>query len=97
MTPDPEPGERKLSPEERRQAFDQMIADFMNADPPRYEVTMSDLVDAWDSKVGPSQANQRPFLHDRINARIDSGQIERVDGGRGRYRLLALAEIGHSA
>lgn len=97
MTPEPQPGERKLTPDQRREAFADMLAEFMRADPPAYEVAMSDLVDAWDAKVGPSQASQRPFLHEQINARIELGQMERVEGGRGRYRLLALADVGHSA
>lgn len=95
LSPEPQPGERKLTPDQRRVAFAEMIGQLM--EDKRTDVTMSELVDEWDSKVGPSQANQRPFLHEQLNVWIDLGQIERVAEGRGRYRLLAAATVGAHA
>lgn len=94
MRPEPRPGERQLSPEERRTEFAAMLEQF--ASEGRYEVGIADLFDAWEERVGPSQANQSPFLYARINERIEQGQMERLDTGRGRYRIVALADVGHA-
>jgi hypothetical protein len=90
MRPEPD-GRPKLSPEERRAAFAGMLSALMDAG--HTDLSMSDLVDAWYGQVGEVQGNQRPFLTDQLNERIEQGQVERV--GRGRYRLVALAEIAH--
>jgi hypothetical protein len=92
MNPGPD-GRPALSPELRRAEFAGMLEEFM--DTGRFEFNTDELVEAWEVRIGPVQANQRPFLHDQLNDRIEHGQVERL--GRGRYRLVALAEVGNSA
>lgn len=91
----PADGSPPLTPDERMDAFRGLLVGFMERG--QDEVQMADLVDEWDRTVGPFRANQRPHLHNMINALIELGQVERCESGRGRYRLclLVAARNGH--
>lgn len=93
MNPEPD-GRPALSPELRRAEFAGMLADLMDAGRGTGPdgISTDEIVAAWYERVGEVQGNQRPFLHEQLNDRIEQGQVERL--GRGRYRLVALAEIG---
>jgi hypothetical protein len=81
-------GRPSLSPDQRWSQFRRLLAEFM--DRGQTEVRMGDLVEAWLEQLGPFRANQRPHLHNMLNDLIEQGQVERVEGGGGRYRLLML-------
>lgn len=84
----PDDGRPSLSPDQRRTEFLRLLGEFM--DRGQTEVQMADLVEAWQGQLGPFRANQRPHLHNLLNDLIEAGQVERIEGGGGRYRLLLL-------
>lgn len=92
LTPPPD-GRPAMSREGKVTAFHRLLADLMAGG--QDEVRMADLVSLWERVVGPTQASQRPFLHALLNELIDLGQVERVEGGRGRYRLRMLVTTGN--
>lgn len=85
-------GKPSLSPADREREFRRMLAEL--ADAGRMEFRMADLVDAWSDQLGPFRANQRPHLHNMLNPLIEAGQVERVEGGGGRYRMVMLVTAG---
>jgi hypothetical protein len=92
LTPPPD-GRPALSREEKVTAFHQLLGDLMAGG--QDEVRMADLVSLWERVVGQTQASQRPFLHALLNDLIELGQVERVEGGRGKYRLRMLVTTGN--
>lgn len=85
MTPESRPGDRTLTVEERRQAFAGLLADWVTAG--RSQFKMAELVEAWNDRVGPVQASQRPWLTERLNDLIDNGALDRHQEGRGVYLI----------
>jgi hypothetical protein len=87
-------GRPSLTREAKERVFDELLAGFLAAG--RAEVRMGELVDAWVERTGQAPSKGRPFLHEMLGQRIDQGQVERAEEGRGVYRLrLLVTPNGH--
>jgi hypothetical protein len=90
LEPEPMPGDREWTPDEKRAEFGRMLIALMDAG--RAELSMDDLRDEWVKRLGEVQTFKRAFLYELIGERIEQGQMERA--GRGKYRLLTLVSTG---
>jgi hypothetical protein len=88
-------GRPALTRETKERVFDELLAGFLAAG--RAEVRMAEFVEAWFERTGQPASKGRPFLHEMLGQRIDQGQVERAEEGRGVYRLqmLVTAPNGH--
>lgn len=90
----PDDGQPPLSREQKEAVFEQILLGF--AERQQIEVRMGELVDAWQTRTGQPPSKGRPRIHEMLGRRIEQGQIERAEGGRGVYRLhMLVAPNGH--
>ncbi len=96
LSPEPVPGAREWSPEEKEVEFGAMLVD-LATDKPGALWTFGELYELWLERLGSeAEAYKKHRLHDLLTEWIDErGQMERVK--RGRYRILTLAQVGASA
>lgn len=81
-----------LSRSDKERIFEQMLAQMAAAG--KVEVRMQELVDLWFSTTKQPPNRGRPFLHEMLGRKVDQGQVERVEGGQGRYRIVQLVSSG---
>jgi hypothetical protein len=77
-----------LDREAKERIFEEILTGFMVRQ--QTEVRTGELVEAWRERTGQAPNKGRPFLHEMLRRRIDQGQVERLDDGRGAYRLNVL-------
>jgi hypothetical protein len=89
-------GRPPLSRDDKERIFEEILLGF--AERQQDEVRMAELVEAWSARTGQPSSKGRPFLHEMLGRRIDQGQVERLEDGRGVYRLqLLVSPNGHRA
>lgn len=91
-----EPGARTWTREEKEEEFRQMLLWFQGQG--KHTVRTSDLHTEWRKRVGDDEAARTWFVHELLNAWIDTGQMERMtdaDGDvlRGWYRIGTLVNV----